>query len=727
MIRQAPASALDLRVPLAEEETLAGEMQLQFAIKSRSTQGWGKFPSLVFTAARRLAIGGGSAVLPVYPGKLDLATTILLPSLTSGLTIKRSDWIGVVAFAAEVTSEQDPILGQVTFRGRYPAQPELGIVQVTKENSTRLRAFWGIILSPDAPVTPESFVAALNVVSGSRILPITDTSEQGFSLGGMRFYARDPLLTQHNYTVNPDMVSIVELCQVRRMQNYLERGYVHGFEEEGSLDVPIHVVSTAPRIGAADIESLMRDRLRQIFSGKVGPGSAMNRTVQNLAATANGSNPGFPGEAAGAPNGSVCLPNDQRISFSNQAIVDRLGCQRIANVANDGSGRPVITVALSTSAPVGTFFSANRLDHKIYSADGLEQSGSGSFTNAGSLIWTGDANSTIAPGQVAYVQPAIFYPAGSGFSIPMERIERWWLNNVELPANNLRVAASEDFDEYAEPVSGGEYFCVFGKERAAVHYLLRKVSVSSNASGVVQIPPDSRGCFAFIQGVEGLGSPDDPNRINRPVVSGLTPNTTYNALVYVAPRAADVWQFQMIYPEYQGTNEGSFINGATIVSRPLFFAHSQGGGTSVYQGEADTRLSPISMYLPSVNTGIPAHQLNTQIQMIGEPYPGPLTMREIPLLPAPSLALPTTGQTLSTLPVSLPQSRSLAFKITTGGQLMGFRTPALSTRGEYQAVVAFVIEKDGERRLLIITRNTAGGENCPLDSDQQTAFNTFRM
>lgn len=715
-----PASRTDPRVPSAEELSLSVRIQQSALARGQAEIGWLRYPALSFTAARQLSILDAAALMPGYPGLLSInSTAITLPALPDTTNVYlRTDWLYLLSFAAEVGQQQSPILGQYTFQ-----YTEIGggdTSTITKENTRRIRAFWGLVWSA-APITPTTLLALLTDSGSNKQLQIPDTSALGFGLGDLRMYARDPNLTPHPYVIYPDSVQLLELTQVRRAQRQNNRGYVHGPAGEAALSSIFNLITTAPIVQRQDLESRLRQRLRNLFSGAVQAGGAANYAIQNLTASPNGGNPAFPGEGAAAPNGSICLANGQRVSFTNQAMIEQRAAVRIGSVSNNGSGRALITVSLN-SPIAGSFFSGNRGDHNIYSADGLEQSERGIFRQLGSsssLVWEGDVNSTILPGQVAFVVPGIFYPAGSGFSVPFERVTRWWRNNVELDPQNIREAAIADALEYIDPGNNRTYLGIFGRERAALHYILRKTTVTSDGNGIATVPVDARGCFAFIQGVAG--------RLDAPVATGLPPNTTLKTLLYEAPDPTEVWQFMMLYPEYQGTQEAIWLNGATVVSRPLLFAHTQGGGGSVFQGDADTRLSAIAMHLPAVGSGIPAYRLNAPIQVAGEPYPGPITLRELPILPAPALALPTPGQTLTVQAATNAQARSLNVRVLSNGQPLGFRTPQLQGRSEYQAVVSFVVKQDDAHRLVILTRNTVGGENCAADSDEFTAIDTFRF
>jgi len=720
-----PESPTDPRVPTAEEATLNTEIIVRSLQAARLETGWQSYPVLNFTNGKQLNIASGKAILPSYPGVLSLTTEVIIAALDSTVsTIKQDHWLYLVSLNAEVGAEQDTVLGEYSFQ--YRDRTNHQIATINKENTRRQRAFWCLVLSPNPLTVADDFLGFLPSVDGKRRLGITNTSAVGFGLSTIRIYARDPNFKEGvTYRVIEQGTAFLELCRIRRLQNFSDRGYTWGHGGEGDLNSSYHLVNTAPLVSdSRDLDSKTRERIQQIFAGRAGKGFAYARAVQNLSAGLSGGNPGFSGESAASPNGSVALANDQRVSFTNQAIVQKYGCQ-IVTATNNGSGSPLVACNLNTNSPSGSFFSGNRLDHKIYSANGVEQSAFGSFSNlggTGSLVWVGDPNSSILPGQSVYVVPGIFFPAGSGLSIPFEGVERVWLNAAAFASANIRAADTSDLAAYEDPANNEDYIAVLGRERAALHYILKKANVTTNGAGTAFIPATERGCFAFIQGVSG--------RIDAPVRTGLAPNTTYKALIYYPPRSTEIWQLLLRYPEYQGTSptEPDFLDGATIANRPLFFLHTQGGGGAVHQGEASTRLSPIAMHLPQASGAIvPSYRFNAPTQVSGEPYAGPITLREYPLLPAPGFALPAPGQVLSLSAATSPQGRSIKGKLLADGKQMGFRTPILARGSEFQAVVAFAVTKNGRERLVIIAANTFGGENIAIDSDAQAGFDTFRI
>lgn len=733
VVDQAPANQTDPRVPMAEQSALNTEIAIGLFRRANVALGWSRLPTLSVTAPRQVNVNG-IANLSGYPSALTVAASAVVPVLSSvGSVVRQEQNLSLVGLTVDVGAEHDPTLN-VSFSYRNP-QNTTQILPIVKENARRYRAFWLLVLSPD-PLTKSAFVNALSLVNNDRKLLISDTSMDGFALTPFQVFAADPnWVVNRTYTIHPDYVDITPVCKVRRLQNYLDRGYTWGTNGEEPLTVDYNLPPMAMPVVNRDFQASLSERLHSLFAGKAGPGSAYARTVQNLTSGSVAGNPGAPGEAAGALDGSVCLANDQRASFTNQGGLQRYAAQVVV-AGNDGTGRAVVAVSLNSNAPAGTRFSENAIDHKIYASNGLEQSGFGSFTSLGSnaaLTWIAASGSTgILPGSTVYVVPGVISPSGTGFSIPYVAVEKVWRNTAQLADANVRGGAT-DLDAYADPANGESYIVVLARGRMALHYVYKKITVTADVNGVVAIPSNERGLFAFIQGVSNTLETAKGNRLDRPVWAGLTPNTTYNALIYYPPRSLESWQFQFRYPEYQGTGllEPTWLSGAQIVSTPMLFIHTQGGGGSVFQGAEPIRFSPIAQYLPAVSGGIPAHRLYAACQLAGEAAVGPgTTFRQLPqslLLAAAGLALPVVGQVLSLVAATINQPRSLKAGLLADGHVMGFRPPTLLNAVEYQAVVAFAAEKAGERRLVVMTRNTTGAENVAFNSDSGVAIDTFRI
>lgn len=727
-----PKSPTDARVPLAREFALSSDIQIQNDRKSRLHKGWLDLPSLVIEPPRTLRVVG-KALLPIYPGALAIDAEIVIPALlNAAATIKEELFVSLVGLSVEVGEEQDPVLGKLNFQYLEidPEDPTIRTVtSITKENARRVRAFWMVVLSVN-PLTPEAILNGIGKDNNNlHRLVIASTSDTGFTLPvsgeSLRIYAKDPLWAEEKaYTVDTDTMDIIEVCRLRRQQNYTDRGYTWGYQGEEPFDADYNVLRTATPLVDRDLEYEVYERAYELLSGKPDHGALFRRAVQNLTSGPAAGNPGNPGEAASSPNGSVCLGNDQRLTFSNQQWLQKHAMEVICT-SNNGQGNAVISYCLNTTAPAGTVFSTNPADHKIYGLDGVEWSSLGVFQNAecgDSIMWTAGDNVLFSPGDEVFFVPGVIYPAGSGFSIPFQTVEKVWLNGVSLNEGNIRNAYGGDIEGYENPAEGELYIVLYGPERAAIHKIYKKIVVTSNEDGVAIVPALERGCFAYIEGIAEI--------INSPVKTGLLPTRQYSALIYHPPFSLETWQFQLKYPEYQGSGEQepNFLEGAIVSSRPYLFLNGKGGGQGVFQGDAATQFRVSAMMLPAIANDYPIYSFNVPVHVQGQSYPGPVTLNEHPLLPASGLAMPNPGQLITLSAADNPQPQhSLSVRVFADGKLMGFRPPALASSSAYQAVLFFAVEKGGERRLVVATHNGLGAENVPLDSDQTTAIDTFRF
>lgn len=719
----APTGVQDVRVPLAEEFSLADRININL-VKNSRRNGWSTLPQ--FNTQNNTIQVVGKANLQIYPQPLSINTQFVVPSLaTTTAVIRQDNYLYLVGLAAEVGASQDPVLGQVSFRYRDPVANT--IQSIEKENARRYRAFWLFVLSVKQ-LDPSSIINLLTTqVNGDCQIIIANTTTNGFQMDtGVQFYALDPNWTSGvAYTILTDSIELLAIASIQRALNYLDRGYVYGYQQEDPFS-PLFIKSLALPYQKKDFPTAVRERLIDICAGIPGKGNAFRRTVQNLLAGQVGGNPGREGESASSPNGSVCLANDQRVSFTNQQIVQKLGVA-IVTAGNDGSGNAVIATGLNTNAPLGSTFSENRSDHKIYTTNGLEQSSFGTFSNlggSGSLQWVG-GNTSIAPGDTIYFVPGIKYPSGSGFNIPIETIEGAYLAGVPISLANIRYGATNDISAYEDPANNENFIVIYGSERAALHYIYKKITISSNVNGVATIPSNEKGCFAFINGVTG--------RIDSPVATGLQPNTVYKALCYYPPRSTEAWQFQILYPEYQGiglTND-TFLDGSIILTEPIAFAHSSGGGLSVHNGDAFLKDTIVAMQLPSlINDAIPYYKFDTPIYYSNEVYPGPVTWREIEILPIPGLVFPSPSvQIQSTAIAGLHNEFSLNTVLSSQGTAIGVRAKGLSTASPYQLVVAFAIAKGGNTYLCIATHNCSGNgyTDAIFSTAQNTAIDVFNL
>lgn len=718
---------------MADEFALNSRIETVNTWKSRLQQGWISVPSVQVTGARTFVLANGVALVPSHSEyKLEVAGSLAIPALPSpGSVVKRDDFLSLVVVATEFNKDHDPTLGQVAFSYRRPQTAGGFVVETTqKENTRRMRSVWLMVLSPQ-PLTGDDFFNALpQDASGNRTIGIANKTPQGFSLGDHRIYALDPTLTSgQSYFVFADSAYALPLLQVRRLQNYLERGYVWGNGGEGNLSKDVHLSDISESATQHQNDDLVRQRALQVFSGIPSKGFTYSRTVQNLLAGNVSGNPGRPGESAASPNGSVCLANDQRVSFTNQQITQKLACLPVT-AGSDGSGNAIVIFPLNSNVPLGTRFSEKREDHKVYAANGTDQTPFGVFQNlgaTGALTWIADSNSVIKPGNVCYFVPGINFPSGSGFSVPFDKCEAGWANGMSMDGGNILDAAVNDLDAYRAPTVNQEFIAVFGRERAALHYIYRKVSVTSDGNGIAVIPLAERGVFAFIEGI--------PGRIDKPVVTGLSTNTTYAALVYYPPRSTEQWQWQLRYCSYQGLNDPTILNGAEITSTPLLFAHTQGGGTSAFFGDSELKYSAISMHLPIGNSTTKHYGLNTPVNLPGENYADPIAFRELQTVPGSGCSLPRIGRKIVFVAnnTNAPRSVAGATHLDDGvtppppGSRLGCQLPTLSSNRPFQGVLCVGLQSNQHKYLAIATINTKGSESFVFDSTSGIGFDIYKM
>jgi hypothetical protein len=721
-----PPSGLEkISVVLAQEQCLNNSIFLQYIHAARGESGWLDLPQIAATGEANTFRVQGKAFLPIYPNdglSLDFNLNIPVLRASIGSVINREDFLYLIAFTCEVGAEQDPDLGKLAFSYRDvdDATQEVQIKQMVGENSHRQRVFFIAILSPE-PITQELFKGLTDIPQNGDIpahnrFTVTRKGSIGFPIADYQVWAIDDnWMESKSYELFPDHVDILPICKIRRKANYSEGGYSGG----DGIDIIDLILDGT--ISSEDINTIAWKRLVDLFSGF---SKNYSRTVQNLALGSISGNPS-PGEPAIASNGTNMIANGQRVSFLDQAITDNLSVIKV-RAENDGTDRALITISLKQSTPFGTYFSEHLIEHRIYSVDGKDESALGRFTrlgHSGVLAWIANDNSSIKPGNIAYCVPAICYPPGCGFRIPFRRCEKVWFQGRELLPENIWEGGMDEkiIPGYQPPAGGQRVIAVMARERSGLLYIYEDVVVQSTPSGLVVVPDEPGACFAFVEGVAG--------RIDAPVVKVPRANTPYRALVYRAPQPGDNWQFLFAYSKYQGLAEKEILDGAEIISEPIFIAHSQGGGNAVYRGEATFRFSPIAKHLPQASASR-APELYGPIHLASEPYPGPLTMRELPIQPAAGLALPMLGQTINWINNPIPAivgDRTIEGKLLINGEVMGFRLPNLSHDFLFQGVVAFVIKKGKEVRLLIITHDNIGGTAIACDTSAGTAFDLFRM
>lgn len=710
--QMAPLSPTDLRVPTAEEFDLDSKIGIQLFRSQRSEHEWIVPPTFSYVGANTFAVTGTIALIgsPV-PIALDTARFTPPPLDNNFGQFSRLDRLYLVGFTAEVSEQEDPLLGQFSygFAG--------GVNSIAKENTRRYRFFWVLFYAIDAALSTADVIAALGTAQS---LPVANLLDSGFSRSGYQIYAKDPNLTAaKTYKVLTDTIDISPILGLYRNQNTSYNGYSYGIDSEVfNIDNVVSLANRSRREYSERIEDICRQRFLDLAAGKVGMTHQYKHSILNIAVGSNAANPGNLGISAVSLNGSRATANDQRLSFTNQAITETRQSYAVT-VALSNTGNVLISTGLNTNAPPGSVFSSDKTLHRIYKSDGTEQSQYGTWSNlagTGGLQWLGTSNSTLAEGEVAYVVPAVDYPAGSGFDTPFLQVEKAWRNASEFSAANIRIGWNNDLSGYEDPVNNEQYILVLGNERAALHYIYRKIAITVGANGVAVVPPAVTGCIAFIEGISG--------RIDSPVRTGVIPGLV-NALVYHAPNSNDTWQVQLRAPEYQGL--GLPMTG-TICGTPIVYGHAQGAGGSVFQGELSTRYRPIALSLPSTGTGIPSYLLDTPIQLSGEEYRGPVSLRELDLLPGSAGVEPSVGKKVSFGTAAGTYPRSLNARAMVDSEVIGFYAPLLANGKPYQIAIVIPIRTETGKYLSIIAvKNTTGGENILLDPATGVGIDLFYL
>jgi hypothetical protein len=699
--QMAPLSPTDLRVPTAEEFDLDSKIGMHLFRASRPEHQWLVPPTFAYAGTNTFTVSGTLATIgSPEPIVLDAVRFTPPPLENTFIQIGRADQLTLVGFAAEVGEIEDPLLGQFSYG--FPG----GVNSLAKENTRRYRHFWLLFYSIGTNTDISDVIAALGT---AKSIPVANLLDTGFSRSGYQIYAKDPnLVAGKTYKVLADTIDVSPILRLERNQNNSYRGFSYGINSEVfTIDNVSSLADRSQREYTERIEDICRERFLSIAAGKVGRLSSYRRSILNVAIGSSSANVGNPGISAVSLNGSYATANDQRLSFTNQAITETRQSYAVT-VTLSNTGNVLIATGLNTNAPPGSVFSSDKSLHKIYKADGTEQSQYGTWSNlsgTGGLQWLGTSNSTLIEGEIAYVVPAVDYPAGSGFDTPFLTIEKAWRNAVELSPANIRMGWSSDLIGYENPANGEDYILVAGTERAALHYIYRKISITVGTNGVAKVPSAMTGCIAFIEGITG--------RIDSPVRTGIGPGLV-NALIYHAPNSTETWQLQVRAPEYQGLDD--YLVSSKVCGTPIVYGHSQGAGGSVFQGELSTRYRPISLSLPSTGTGIPDYNLDTPIQLSGEEYRGPVSLRELDFLPGSAGVEPSVGKLVQPGAAAMNYTRSINQSLQIGGETIGFYAPKLANGKPYQiAIVIPVVTAAGDHFAYIATKNTIGGENILLD------------
>ena len=721
-----PLSASDIRVPTAEEMTLAELISTKLkANPIPSDRLWREYPQITHDDETDLVTVIAEAISP-YDEKKIIAIdfAVQIPGLEFAETQRISQFY-LVSLLIEEGQVHDAVLGSVSFQ--YDTPTGETITTPNRENTRRLREKYLLMIKTDETALDQLFTGMESDPDGSMYLNVADFSaDQGVQFApNVQIY--DPSNSwlpgiRYKLPLKEQGVVFYPLGTFYQYKNIAITGY--SWQENQSMQIDYNF----------GYSSLVENRnlinlAYRLMEGQPLRDSAYSLEVGNLISGEAPVAYTQPGYGIISPNGDLCLANDQRISFTNERRAHRQYFQRVVAIADNDA--TLISATLNTNSPQGTIFSEEASEHRIYSLDGLEQSEAGRFLGLGAdnnLLWYGGGRSTISPGDEALIVPSVYYGAGAGFKAPILNMESVYVNNEQIDAANIRFGLGNDLCEYEDPIGNpnAPYFVIYGTERNAIHYILKKITITSDENGTVLVPNTEFGNIVFIQGF--------PTRWDRPVVTGLLPNTDYDCLIYYPPRNFEIWQFQYKSIPYQGKGE-IYLDFLTaemeIEAAPFFFVHGNGGGNSTFLGDPRIVYRPIATFLPSLDGDVPSYSLSGPIYYQGESPSAPqFNMRELKINPASEYTLPRKGMRIKFVPdpANTSQDRSLAGKLVDGyGATLGFQTPEHGTTLYYQYVMFLLVRQGDTRKMLVTTHITNGTNAIGLDSNSQTAIDIFEV
>jgi hypothetical protein len=303
-----------------------------------------------------------------------------------------------------------------------------------------------------------------------------------------------------------------------------------------------------------------------------------------------------------------------------------------------------------------------------------------------------------------YLVPAIAYPAGSGLPA-CGAIEAVYLNGVALAAANVREA---DLTAYVAPAGGDEHIAIMDRGNAAIKWIYKKFTVSSNGSGVLLMPSTARGLIAYITGVSAPAGRQD-----KAVITGLSNSSTYDVLCYHPPEAIEQWQFQILSPVYPGLKDAGALNDARVTTPPLAIAHSLGGGTNFSPPsrplpDGDVLGHVIAWRLPVNADGSAIRDFNLDSAIAlhdGSAVDSP-PFQTLPALASQGgLTGLRPGQTITATTSVDTHPQGIGVALSVGGLPLGVYKPRLASDGRYQLAIAVGLEKNGDRWILVATFN----------------------
>lgn len=708
-----PNSPTDIRVPTAEEMTL--NTLLSVAQTNKEKYIWTKQPIISGELKNNLFIS--LEFNSEYSNKqyiLDNFNLALPPILITQTNIVLDLYL--VSMLVEIGAVQDEVLGQVSFQYDTPD----GVVTTpSKENTRRLRERF-LLLIKNATTDLSLFLSAMTIEDdGSYFFDLTGdaTLPSGFVFGsGFRLWDCFGQLNSSSYRLPLKQfgfryypIASFNLYN----QDYSANGYTYQGEDVNKFD-PL----TDLKHKVKSVVNNPKEIAQSILTGKPTLGNAYLRKIGNLS---TGSAPGGYTHQGIAWNR---MGNGQKVSFTNESRQNNYYFALSTAISSDQA----IYLSVNNLTPQESYFSLEATDHKIYNQLGQEISGTGRFIGLGSnntLIWYSGSRSNIGVGDALYFVPSLQWESGLGIPEPVEAIRNVYLNNEKIDNNNIRIGYENDLISYEDPLGVIPYFVVWGKERSAIHYILKKIAISTDSEGLLKLPSTESGIIAFIEGITG--------RIDKPIVRDLAPNTIYNLLIYYPPKPTELWQFEYYTLPYQGLGKNYLdqIKAKEIIidSDPFLFVHGNGGGNGVFKGDALFRFVPCSLFLPK-HPSTSSFEISGPILYEDESSTKQLSnFRELYTLTSLTTATPRKGQKIS----FVPHDNDNLYPFSLNGKLidlesnipLGFLTPEHTLDFFYQYCLFFLVKIDNLRFLFSATFITNKETEIELDTSTNTAFDFF--
>lgn len=665
-----------------------------------------------------------------YPSKeISISASLkLFDRLTTPQDGNIIQYLQIFSFLSEIGEIQDPLLGNTNLEYYAPdlesVSPDYQYIELKiKENTRRLRAFWGIILSEDFKVSDN----CLNnlIMDGDSLPSITIPNSGNFQDlileqgNRARMYFLDSNLKRNTqYFIMPDFCVFLPFLKLKRNFGFYSKGYYWGKDNREPLPSNKYNALSIKRY--INEEKYTEKYLSLLLSDDISSDNYLDinltKGIFNLFSGVNNQ-----GNQSGiniqSPNEFACLPSPDRIQFKNQEYYQTQTCKKRQLFKNENNNLyATYPLDIGNIPPVNgesiAKFNKDPNSHFIYDTQGsLLLKGTFSIEDD-VLTWFPETNSILEENDYIYIQPSIIFKAGSGINLPTVSLDECNIedNNVVKTLTNIRNAESEDINQYTTPQNEEDFIIVFGKERNAIHYIYKKVTLTTNANGIINtdnIP--SSGVIAFIEGVNG--------RVDKPVVNMGTNFTDYKCLVYHIPTLTEKWQFTFTIhnPIYENLAK---LDNSQIISDFVQIAHTQGGGASVYQTGGEWRFSNLDIKLKPLSSPIyPSYTLNTPIIFGGEEGYESIGWRYVTFPPGVGVSYPKKGEKIKVISGSLYQRN---YKL-------GYLMPILKTKLPYQSIFAFICKAVTDEYLLVVIKSNLISGTVTFEMGENSSISVFNL